>query len=213
MTAPRDPIIIGIAGGIGSGKSTVARAFARCGFIVIDSDAEAKAALDRSDVRATLTGWWGPGVLNPDGRVNRTEVARRVFSDESERLRLEGLIHPLVRRTHAQAVEMARQAPGGPAPGVVMDTPLLFEAGLDRECDAVIFIEASRSTRLERVRRSRGWDQAEFDRREASQWPLDRKRAACRFIIHNDDSDGSASRLDEQVRDVCATLGQRAGNP
>ena len=213
MTASRDPIVIGIAGGIGSGKSTVARAFAQRGFVIVDADAEAKAALDRPEVRATLAEWWGPGVLNPDGSVNRSEVARRVFSVEVERRRLEGLIHPLVRKTHAQAVDLARRAPGGPAPGLVMDTPLLFEAGIDRECDAVIFIEASRATRLERVRRSRGWDEAEFDRREASQWPLDRKRAACRFVIHNDDSDGSASHLDEQVRDVCATLGERAGNP
>lgn len=213
MSAPRQPIIIGLAGGIGSGKSTVARAFARLGFVVIDSDAEARAALDRPDVRATLAGWWGPQVLNADGSVNRAEVARRAFADERERLRLEGLIHPLVRKSHAQAVELARQAPGGPAPGVVMDTPLLFEAGLDRECDAVVFIEASRSTRFERVRRSRAWDQAEFDRREASQWPLEKKRAGCRFTILNDDADGSSSRLDQQVQDVCATLVGRAGNP
>ncbi len=204
MTAPRDPIVIGLAGGIGSGKSTVARAFAERGFVIVDSDAEAKAALDRPEVRATLSGWWGPGVVNSDGSVNRSEVARRVFSDESERRRLEALIHPLVRKTHAQAVELAR---GAPASGVVMDTPLLFEAGLDRECDAVVFVEASRATRLARVLRSRPWDEAEFDRREASQWPLDRKRDACRFVIHNDDADGSSARVDEQVRDVCATLG------
>lgn len=207
MTAPRDPIVIGLAGGIGSGKSTVARAFAERGFVIVDSDAEAKAALDRPDVRAALSGWWGPGVLNSDGSVNRSEVARRVFSDEVERRRLEALIHPLVRKTHSQAADLARRAPGGPAPGVVMDTPLLFEAGIDRECDAVVFVEASRATRLERVLRSRPWDEAEFDRREASQWPLGRKRDACRFIIHNDDADGSSARVAEQVRDVCATLG------
>lgn len=207
----QQPLILGLAGGVGSGKSTVAREFARRGFLVIDYDAEARAALDRPEVRQTLQQWWGAGVVGADGRIDRRVVAEHVFADEDQRLRLEGLIHPLVKRTRRQAQQMAAQAPGGAAPGVVMDAPLLFEAGLDTECDVLIFVEASPDTRLERVRRSRGWDAAELNRREASQWPLDQKRKACGVVIHNDDADGSSTRISEQVDVVCATLGGRAG--
>ncbi len=210
----RTPLIIGLAGGIGSGKSTVAAAFARRGFLVLDFDALAIAAIDRPEVRAKLVEWWGPNVIR-GGAVDRGMVARIIFSDEHERLRLEGLIHPLVWRTRAEAVTLARSTrpPNGDREyrGVVMDAPVLFEAGLDTECDEVIFVECSRATRLKRVRASRGWDEAELVRREASQWPLDRKRAACGYVIHNDDADGgSISRLDEQVEQALATLSGRA---
>lgn len=202
------PFVLGLAGGVGSGKSTVAREFARRGFVVIDYDAEAKAALERPEVRARLVEWWGGEVIGADGAVDRRVVADRVFHSEADRLRLEGLIHPLVRRTNQEARQLALAAG---VPGVMMDAPLLFEAGLDKECDAVVFVEASRATRLARVRATRGWDEAEFDRREAAQWPLDRKRQASRFVIHNDEVDGSSRRLAAQVGEVCAILEGRAG--
>lgn len=183
MTPAREPLVIGIAGGIGAGKSSVARALAALGCIVVDSDAEARAALRRPEVRDEIVEWWGRGVLDSKGEVDRGAVARIVFADPSERARLEGLVHPLIRRTREQAKEEARRAG---APAVVLDAPLLFEAGLDRECDAVIFVDAPREARLARVGRTRGWDEAEFTRREKSQAPLEEKRRRADYVVVND---------------------------
>ncbi|MFM9959130.1 MAG: dephospho-CoA kinase [Phycisphaerales bacterium] len=184
--SPRPPLIIGIAGGIGSGKSAVARAFGRLGCAVIDSDAEAKTALDRPEVRQTLASWWGPGVLMRDAagseRTDRSAVGRIVFADPAARARLEALIHPLIRRTRETA---RREAVAAGAKAIIYDAPLLFEAGIDKLCDAVVWVECPREERLRRVRVSRGWDEAELAKREAAQWPLKRKRALCSHEIWN----------------------------
>jgi dephospho-CoA kinase len=190
-STPRPPLVIGLAGGIGSGKSSVAAAFARLGCAVIDSDREAKAALDRPEVLATLKQWWGAGVVAPDGTADRAAIGRIVFADPAQRTRLENLIHPLIRRTRAQAQAEAR-AVGAPA--ILYDAPLLFEAGLDALCDAVIWVECPREERLRRVMASRGWDDAELAKREAAQWPNDMKRAKCSHEIWNG-AVGQASSL------------------
>jgi dephospho-CoA kinase len=197
------PAVLGIVGGIGSGKSTVAREFERLGWYVIDSDAEVRCVLRRPDVARTLAQWWGTRVLDADGTVDRSAVGRIVFADESARKRLEGLVHPLVTRTRAEAIARAAAAAGVPPVGVIYDAPLLFEAGLDRECDAVAFVEASAAVREERLRLSRGWGREEIAKREAAQWPLERKKALSRFVIQND---GTPLDLAEQCRRIAAIL-------
>ncbi len=177
------PVVIGVAGGIGAGKSEVARAFAAAGCVVSDSDRSAREALDRPDVRATLVGWWGQGILGSDGRIDRKRVSAVVFADPAERARLEGLVHPIVRQSRA---ELIAQATAAGAPGVVIDAPLLFEVGLDAECDAVVFVDAPRGLRLARVRETRGWDESELARREKVQLPLDAKRDRSDYEIVND---------------------------
>lgn len=176
------PVVIGLAGGVGAGKSAVASAFASLGCLVADSDAQARAALQRPEVVRTLVEWWGKSVLDADGGVDRSRVASIVFERPEERRRLEGLIHPLVRETRGALIDRASTEG---APAVIVDAPLLFEAGLDSECDAVVFVSAPREVRLARVARSRGWDARELDRREAAQWPVEKKRAACGYEIDN----------------------------
>lgn len=181
---PRAPLpVIGLAGGIGSGKSTVGRMLAQLGCLVIDSDARAKAALDRPEVRETLVGWWGPGVLGPDGRINRAHVATIVFGSPAERQRLEKLVHPIVRQDRAQIIA---EAAGGAFRAVVVDAPLLFEAGVDAECDRILFVDAPEDQRQARVTRTRGWDRAELARREAAQLPLEEKRRRSTGVVIND---------------------------
>ncbi len=180
--AQTEPLVIGLAGGIGAGKSSVAAAFGRLGCAVIDSDAEAKAALDRPAVRDELVRWWGAGVLDANGRVDRAAVAKRVFDAPDQRARLEALIHPLIRRTRGQAQAEARAAG---APAIIYDAPLLFEAGLDDRCDAVVFVDCPREERLRRLRASRGWDEAEVSRREAAQIPAAEKRRRSGYVIDN----------------------------
>jgi dephospho-CoA kinase len=175
--------VIGLAGGIGAGKSIVAAALGDLGCVVIDSDAQAKTVLERPEVRDELVRWWGRGVMGADGGIDRKAVAKIVFADERERKRLEALVHPLVRVKRA---ELARAARDSGAAAVVVDAPLLFEAGVDAECDAVIFVDAPREIRLARVRARSGWDDAELERREKSQWPLESKRARSDFVVVND---------------------------
>lgn len=188
--------VIGLAGGIGSGKSTVGRTLAELGCLVIDSDQRSREALDGPEVRARLIEWWGEGVLSADGRVDRARVAAIVFADPAQRARLEELVHPIVRQDRAA---MMAEAAGRPYRAVVIDAPLLFEAGLDAECDAVVFVEAPREERLRRVAESRGWDAAELDRREAAQLPLDQKRARSGYVVSNASDPGDLRRKVEDV--------------
>lgn len=180
MTAP---LVIGIAGGIGAGKSAAARALGDLGCLVSDSDREAKAELDEPEVRAQLVEWWGGQILGPDDRVDRAAIASVIFEQPAERRRLEALIHPRLRHKRAALRAHAEQIG---APAIVIDAPLLFEAGLDAECDAVVFVDAPREQRLARVRSARGWDEAELDRREQAQRPLAEKRAGSTVVVLND---------------------------
>ncbi len=175
--------VIGLTGGIGAGKSTVAGIFAELGCIVSDSDAHSRAVLAREEVRAELVRWWGPSVLDADGAVDRTRVASIVFSDPEARRRLEGLVHPLI--AHAREADRTR-AMAESAPALVIDAPLLLEAGLDRQCDAIVFVDAPEAARLARVRETRGWDAGELHRREAAQMPLAEKRRRSGFVLKND---------------------------
>lgn len=193
--------IIGLAGAIGAGKSALAGALAQRGCLVIDSDREARAKLDDPVVSRDLVAWWGPGILDEQGKVIRRAVADRIFNDDAARRRLEGLIHPLIRRTRASAQAEGAQAH---AIAVVYDAPLLFEAGIDAICDLTVFVDAPRLVRLARVRASRGWDEAELDRREAMQWPIERKKAACDLVISNG---GRLEALADAAQRVLAALG------
>ena len=189
--------IIGLAGGIGSGKSTVAAMMSRLGGYVIDADALARQALQQPQVRRQLEDWWGPGVLDEQGRVDRRKVADRVFDSPQERQKLESVIHPLVSRERQRLVVAAQKDPA--VRFIVQDVPLLFEVGLDKECDYTVFVEASSGTRLRRVERTRGWDRAELERREKNQWPLERKKKAADAII---DNDGDEAQCLGQVRSL-----------
>ncbi len=180
--APVNPIVLGLVGGIGAGKSAVAAALGELGCLIIDSDRDARAALDRPDVRDSLVKWWGTRILGADGKVDRKAVASIVFADPTQRTRLESLVHPIVRANRKDVI--ARAAAEG-RKGVVIDAPLLFEAQSDRECDAVIFVDAPRAQRLERVK-SRGWDEAELARREKAQLSLEEKKSRSHAVIVND---------------------------
>lgn len=196
---PGRPVIIGLAGGVGAGKSSVAAAFRDLGCAVIDSDQGARAALRLPRVKEEIHAWWGDVVLSADGEVDRAAVARIVFGDPAQRRRLESLIHPLLRGARQAAIDAAER---GGVPAVILDAPLLFEAGLDAECDAVVFVEAPRSQRIARVAR-RGWDEAELDRREKSQLPLEQKRARAHHVV---DNSADEARLRARVDEVFSAI-------
>lgn len=198
------PVVIGIAGGIGSGKSTVAREFADLGCVVSDSDAQTRSLLSEQTTISTLTSWWGNNILAPDGTIDRAAVASIVFRDETQRKKLEQLIHP---RLHAARAELIRTSM---ARAIVIDAPLLFEAGVDRECDAIVFVACPRETRLTRVRASRGWSDADLTQREDAQIPINEKRSRCRFVVENDDQTTPESRR-AQIADVLNQIEHTVG--
>jgi len=200
--------IIGISGGIGSGKSHIARLFGELGCAVIDSDAQVKAAYSDPSVLAKLREWWGDSAVTAEGLPNRKAIAQKVFSDESERKRLEGLLHPLVAQLRDK--EMEALAKNSSIVAFIWDTPLLFEAGLSGKCDALLFVNTPLEIRQQRVAQTRGWSPQELSRRENLQWPLDRKRQISDYVIQNTADAGDAR---DQVRDVLSRILARVRKP
>jgi dephospho-CoA kinase len=192
--------IIGILGGIGSGKSFVSNGFAELGACVINADALVHRAYLRDDVKAVLREWWGDGVFNADGAVNRRAIAAKVFQNDAERRRLEGLVHPLVIAERDRV--MAERAADPAVTAFVWDTPLLVETGGHQRCDALVFVDAAVDVRLARVA-ARGWDAAELSRREKLQLPLDKKRRLADYVVSNA-VDAAAAR--EQIRRVFSLI-------
>ncbi len=197
------PVVIGLAGGVGAGKSAAARVFEECGARHLDADADARAALDDREVRRTLVEWWGEDVLDDSGSVDRRRVADIVFQDPEQRRYLEALLHPIVIERHERDIARAR-AEG--AESVVIDAPLLFEAGLDRRCDVIVFVDAPRKDRLRRVREARGWSDQELARRENSQRPLENKRSCAHYVL---DNDAGLDKLQSQARDLYQEIMRR----
>ena len=199
MTGDRKIPVVGLVGGIGSGKSSVASILQSVGCVVSDSDQLVRDAYRAPEVIAQLRSWWGTGIIDERGAVDRAAVAAIVFRDPAERIRLESYIHPRVERARH---ERFNQAPAGTR-ALIIDAPLLLEAGLAGECSQIWFIEAPEAIRRARVMADRGWSAEELDRREAAQWSLDRKRASAHHVLRND---GDPASLREQVLQALGTL-------
>ena len=193
--------IIGIAGGIGSGKSFVAQLFREMGCYVIDSDQLVREAYRDDAVKQTLRGWWGDAIFRADGEINKSEIARRIFADPDEKKRLERLLHPMANDRRDVLMNSVKN--DAQVIAFAWDTPLLFETGLNRQCDAVVYVESPLDVRLDRVRQTRGWDRAELLRREKLQMPLDKKRELSDYVIRNTADAGDAR---SQVREVLSRI-------
>lgn len=197
--------VIGLVGGIGSGKSTVASAFADLGCVVSDSDKAGAAVLTRPEVVKELVLWWGDEILDVEGAVDRKKVAGIVFRDREQRERLEKLVHPLIHADRHALIESSRSDGGIRA--VIVDAPLLFEAGVDSECDAVVFVQTPKRIRAQRVQETRGWDESELDRREKAQLGLEHKRERADHIVTNGGSlDELLPQVAQILKDIESTL-------
>jgi dephospho-CoA kinase len=187
-------LVIGISGGIASGKSLAAKAFEQCGARVIDSDEMVHRALQDPEVIDTYRRWWGDGVCQSDGSIDRKAVADIVFGDSSQRRRMEAFLYPRLERDRRSLVERYRADDDVVA--IVINSPLLYEVGLDGECDVVVFVDSDRESRVRRAIEDRGWTVEEFDRREKLQNPLDIKKRAADYIVENNSSaDALRSRV------------------
>jgi dephospho-CoA kinase len=193
-------VIVGIAGGIASGKTLVTEQLARRGAAVVSADRLAHEVLQYDDVKQAARERWGEAVFAADGQLDRGAIARIVFAPPPEgpvELKfLEQLTHPHVGRLAGQQLEKLSQEKKVPV--IVLDVPLLFESGWDRFCDKIVYVDAPRHERLARAR-SRGWSQEEFERREGAQQSLDSKREQADFVIDNSASMQATEAQAEQL--------------
>lgn len=193
--------IIGLAGGIGSGKTFIAQMFADAGCMVISSDEIIRQAYKDSAIKQTLKKWWGQMVFSPDGEIDRSAVARKVFSRPEDRKKLEQLLHPYANTVRERMMQQAGEDLNIKA--FVWDTPLLMETGLNRLCDKVVFVESPREDRLARVKQARNWSEGDLAERENLQLPLDKKKEISDYCISNT---ANADYARGQVRDTLTRI-------
>jgi dephospho-CoA kinase len=188
-------LILGLVGGIASGKSVVANMLRDLGAVVLDADKAGHAVLREPQVIDAIKQRWGDRVLDPNGQVSRRAVAKIVFAagNEAERLFLQQLTHPRIETLLKAELEHIRTSPN-PPPVVAIDAALLFEAGWDKLCDKILYVDAPRDVRLERAV-ARGWSAEQFAAREAAQMPLAEKAARSHIVIRN-------ARTLENIREV-----------
>lgn len=171
---------------------------------LVDSDRLAHEQLCQPDVIARLRGWWGDSIIVDRGGVDRRAIARIVFDDASELERLQDLLYPLIDRRRQELV--TKYVSDASIVAIVLDTPKLIEAGLDRQCDVVVFVDADEGRRFKRVSETRGWSRLEMQRREKLLAPLERKRAnADHIIVNNSDLKRLRDDVEQLFRCVTAS--------
>jgi dephospho-CoA kinase len=203
--------VVGLTGGIASGKTTFAEALRARGVPVVDADAFARAAVARgSPALAEIARAFGPDVLAADGTLDRRRMGALVFADADARRRLEAITHPAVRR--AMAEETARLAGAGHEL-VFYDTPLLFEVGLERALDSVVVVWAPREAQRARLVARDGLAPAEADARLAAQLPIDEKAARADFVVENaGPPEELGAKADRLLADLRRGLGRKLSN-
>ncbi len=195
---------IGLTGGIGSGKSTVAAMLAHCGAAVVDADAIARAlTLPGGAAMPAIAQAFGPSCVAPDGAMDREAMRALVFSDASARLRLQDIVHPLVAQ---ETGRQAAQAWAGGARCVVFDVPLLVESGRWRsQVDAVLVVDCSVPLQIERVMARSGWSREAVEKVIAQQASRAQRLAAADVCLANGDL--NLAQLQQQVEEVWQYFG------
>ena len=196
--------VLAIVGGVGSGKSAVARWLAsERNAVIVDGDSAGHQVLRQSAVKEQLRHRFGDAIFDEQGEVKRSTLARLVFGDSPEqrqsRDELEQIVHPQIRAALGEQIAQIRNAKAATA--IVLDAAVLFEAGWDDLCDAVVFVDVPEQIRLDRVRHNRGWTNEIFKAREASQRSLEWKRQASDYVIDNSRSVAEAGeQLDQALQ-------------
>ena len=193
-------LLVGLTGGIGAGKSTVAELLTERGAIVIDGDVIARRVVEPGQpALAAIVERFGPEVLGPDGRLDRPALAAKAFARDEDRLALEAITHPAIG---AEFVREMSEAP--PDSIVVNDVPLLVESqkAAERGYEVVIVVEAPRAARLDRLE-ARGLTRADAEARMAAQATDEERRAVATHLLHNG---GTPEELATQVDVLWADL-------
>ena len=197
---------VGLTGGIGSGKSEVARRLAEHGAVVIDADVAARKVVEPgSPGLAQVAEAFGDGVLRPDGSLNRERLGEIVFGDPGLRVKLNAIVHPLVRAWMQEAERAAVQANGDAI--VVHDVPLLAESRGTAGFDAVIVVDVPPDLQIDRLVSQRGMPEEQARARMAAQAGREQRLAVADIVIGNS---GSLDDLGRRVAEVWTDLERRA---
>ncbi|CAB4751963.1 unannotated protein [freshwater metagenome] len=190
---------IGLTGGIGSGKSTVASLLLEHGAIVIDADAIARELVEPGQpALAALVAEFGPGILTPVGTLSRGELAKLAFSDPEATKRLNSIMHPLIGAESARLIQAAPESAV-----VVYDMPLLVETNQRDLVDLVVVVDVPEQVQIERAVSLRGLEQEDVERRMRAQVSRDERLAIADYVI---DNSGSAEELKASVAGLWADL-------
>jgi dephospho-CoA kinase len=196
-------LMVGLTGGIGSGKSTVARLLRERGAVVVDADAIARLVVEPGrPALAELVEAFGPEILQPDGSLDRAALAERAFASDETRKQLEAITHPAIAQEFLAQIAAASSADGI----VVHDVPLLVESTRGYDYGAVIVVEAPSEVRLARLE-ERGIARADAERRMAHQASDDDRRAVATWVI---DNSGDLEQLERRVDGIWPELEKRA---
>ena len=197
-------LLVGLTGGIGSGKSTVARLLEKRGAVVFDADLLAREAVEPGTPgHAAVMERFGADVLAPGGELDREALASIVFADPAARRDLEQIVHPEVRRLFAEGSEAYRDTDRV----VVFSAPLLVETGMHTAFEVLVVVSATVATQIERLMRQRGMSEAAIRARIDAQAPLEDKAAAADVLV---DNEGSLDELESQVEQLWNDLSARA---
>jgi len=186
--------IIGIVGGIGSGKSRVAEAFAAHAGHVIAGDPLGHEALRQPDTLKLVANRWGRDILDEEGQVVRRRLGEIVFNDDDERAELQKIVYPYIERRVKEEIAAAQVMPA--IAFIMLDAAVMLEAGWNNICDSLVYVDVPRAERLRRLQSQRAWTADELTRREAAQWPVERKKALADWVI---DNSGSVEQMEIQV--------------
>ena len=194
---PKKKPIIGILGGVGSGKSTVAAEFAKLGAAVIDADKIAHKLLDEPVVKNKVVASFGEGILDSAGKIDRKKLADIVFADADKLSLLNKIIHPFVLERAEELIKQLNHQ--NQVKAIVLDMPLLVEVGWAKRCDKLIFVECKQRIRAERAKKMGILDENKLKIRENFQISLDNKKSIADNTI---DNNSGFSALAGQVTDI-----------
>lgn len=214
MSAPpkdRTPLttkpVLGLVGGIGSGKSTVGRELAKQGGRVVEGDGLGHEALRQPEIRKLAVARWGEDILAPDGTIDRAKVAAIVFADAHERAALESMVFPHIERRLREELQAADR--DSAVKFIVLDAAIMLEKGWSGVCDLVAFVDVPEAERHRRLA-GRGWSAAEIQRRDQAQWSPAEKRRHAQVVI---DNSGPPESLASQVAELASRLAKRPATP
>ena len=198
---------VGLTGNIASGKSTVSTMLAAHGATVIDADLLARQAVEPGTAGlAAIEDYFGAGVFNADGTLNRAALRQVVFNDPVRRDALNQIVHPAVAALRDAELERARVRGDSI---VISDIPLLFETGLEHSFDAVVFVDAPEEVRLARLTGPRALPERDARAMMSAQWPAAEKRSRSTFVVEND---STVEALQQRVDALWDSLRQLANS-
>jgi dephospho-CoA kinase len=193
------PPVVGILGGIGSGKSSVVQSITGLNLLIVDADRIGHELLLNSDIKTQIRTAFSAAVFDDTGAVDRSKLAKIVFGTSAEqneaRRQLDQILHPAIRRE----IQTQIRTVSTDVDAVILDAALLLETGWDAECHWLILVDTPEEIREHRVVLNRNWSPEEFARREATQWTIEAKRSRADYIVDNSGSMEDAAASMSQI--------------